>query len=136
MVRVELERGMRFVGRGESGHEVVMDAGARGGGADSAARPIDVFLSALGGCTGMDVIAILRKMRTEPSRLAIEIEGTRADEPPRPFKKIHLTYVVAGSVPEENLRKAIDLSLTKYCSVANTVTGVAEITTDVRIEPE
>jgi putative redox protein len=136
MVKVELEGGMRFVGRGKSGHEVAMDAGVRGGGAGSAAEPIEVFLSALGGCTGMDVVAILRKMRTEPRRLTIEIEGTRAAEPPRPFKKIHLTYVVAGNVPEENLKRAIDLSLTKYCPVANTVTGVAEITTEVRVEPE
>jgi len=136
MIKVEFEGGMRFVGRAEDGHEVAMDASAKSGGADSAARPIDVLLSALGGCTGMDVLAILRKMRTEPSRFSIEIDGTRGETPPKPFEKIHLTYVVAGDVPEENLRKAIDLSLTKYCPVAGTLAGVAEITTDFRIEGE
>jgi len=136
MVTVELESGMRFVGRGEDGHDVAMDASPKSGGANSASRPINVFLSALGGCSGMDVISILRKMRTEPKRFAIEIEGERADEGARPFTKIHLTYVIGGDVPEENVKKAVNLSLTKYCPVANTLTGVATLTTEVRIEPE
>ena len=135
MVTVELERGMRFVGRGKDGHDVVMDASPKSGGDDSAARPIDVFLSALGGCTGMDVISILRKMKTEPSEFRIEIDGEQASEHPKRFTKIHLTYVVAGDVPETNLQRAIQLSLEKYCPVANTLADVAEITSEYRIEP-
>jgi putative redox protein len=135
MVRVELEGGMRFVGRGEDGHEVAMDASAKGGGAESAARPVDVLLDALGGCTGMDVIAILRKMRTEPSRFAVEVEGERSEEGARPFRRIHITYVVGGDVPKPNVRKAIDLSLGKYCPIASTLSGVAEITSEIRFEP-
>ena len=135
MVTVTLEGEMRFTGRGESGHEVAMDASPKSGGADSAARPIEVLLSALGGCTGMDVVSILRKMKTEPSRFRIEIDGQRASEHPTPFTKIHLTYVIAGDVPEANLQRAIELSLEKYCPVVNTLAGVAEITSEYRIEP-
>jgi len=134
MVTVTLDEGMRFIGRGKDGHEVAMDASLRGGGADSASRPIDVLLFALGGCSGMDVMTILRKMKTEPDSLRIEIDGERAEEHPRPFTKIHLTYVVGGDVPEENVKRAIGLSLEKYCPVASTLAGVAEITSEIRIE--
>ena len=134
MVTVTLEGGMRFIGRGKGGHEVAMDASLKGGGADSASRPIDVLLSALGGCSGMDVVTILRKMKTEPDSLRIEIDGERAEERPRPFTTIHLAYIVGGDVPEENVKRAVDLSLEKYCPVASTLAGVAEITSEIRIE--
>ena len=135
MARVSFEGGMKFVGRGESGHPVVMDASPRVGGADSAARPVEVFLCSLGGCTGMDVVSILRKMKSEPEAFHIEIETEREADYPKVFTKIHLTYVVKGNVPEENLKKAIDLSLAKYCPIANTLSGVTKITSSYRIEP-
>jgi putative redox protein len=128
--------GMQFIGVGNSGHEVVMDAASTGGGSDSAARPVETLLCALGGCTGMDVISILRKMKSEPTRFRIEIEDERAPEYPKVLTRIHLTYVVEGAVPEENLRKAIDLSLSKYCPIANTLAGVSKITYDVRLEDD
>lgn len=135
MTRVSFEGGMKFVGRGESGHPVVMDSSPRVGGRDSAPRPVEVFLCSLGGCTGMDVISILRKMKTEPEGLQIEIETEREADYPKVFRKIHLTYVLKGDVPEENLKKAIDLSLSKYCPIANTLAGVTKITSSYRIEP-
>ncbi len=94
------------------------------------------MLCALGGCTGMDVVSILRKMKTAPTSLEIEIEDERAAEYPKVFKKLHLTYRVTGNIPEENLRKAIDLSLAKYCPIANSLAGVAQITSEYVIEPE
>jgi putative redox protein len=126
--------GMGFVGHVGSGHQVVMDAAERVGGADSAARPVEVLLSSLGGCTGMDVISVLRKMKTEPTSLQIEIHDERAPEYPKVITKIHLIYRVTGPVPEENLIKAIDLSLTKYCPIANTLSGVTEITHEYSID--
>ena len=131
---VRSEGGMAFRGEGASGHGVLMDAGASVGGADSAARPVEVMLCSLGGCTGMDVLSLLRKMRTEPKRIRIEIEDERASEYPKIVTKLHLIYVVEGDVPEENLEKAIDLSLSKYCPIANALAGVAEITSEYRIE--
>jgi len=127
--------GMAFVGVGSSGHEVRMDAAAASGGNDSAARPVEVLLCSLGGCTGMDVVSILRKMKTEPSSLRIEIDDERALDYPKVITKLHLTYVIEGDVPEENAAKAVDLSLAKYCPIANSLAGVAEISSEIRIVP-
>lgn len=132
---VRYEGGMAFRGQGASGHDVAMDASAEVGGADKAARPVETLLCSLGGCTGMDVISLLRKMRTEPTSLTVEIEDERALHYPKVITKLHLTYIVEGSVPEENLVKAIDLSLAKYCPIARTLAGVAEITSEYRISP-
>ncbi len=131
---VTLVEGMQFVGKGERGHGVLMDASPKGGGSDSAATPLEAFLCALGGCTGMDVISILRKMRTEPTSLQIEITDERAAEHPKVITKLHIIYRVTGAVPEVNLKKAIELSLSKYCPITNTLAGVAEITSETVLE--
>jgi len=132
---VEYAGGMAFRGSGASGHEVLMDASGEVGGKDSAPRPVEVLLCSLGGCTGMDVISLLRKMKTEPTALRVEIDDERAPEYPKIVTKLHLTYIVEGNVPEGNVTKAIDLSLSKYCPIANTLAGVARITYEVRIVP-
>jgi putative redox protein len=132
---VEYEGGMTFRGHGTSGHEVQMDASREVGGDDSAARPVEVLLCALGGCTGMDVVSILRKMETEPTALRIEIDDERAPDYPKVITKLHLTYLVEGDVPEGNVAKAIDLSLAKYCPIVNTLAGVARITSGYQIHP-
>lgn len=111
-----------------------MDAAESVGGSDSAARPVEVLLSSLGGCTGMDVVSILRKMKTEPRDLSIEIRDERAADYPKVLTKIHLVYRVTGEVSEENLVKAIELSLTKYCPIVNSLSGVAEISYEYAID--
>ena len=131
---VTLLEGMRFAGRGDSGHEVYMDASPKVGGNDSAPRPLELMLFALGGCTGMDVISILRKMRTEPSSFQVEITSEQAVEHPKVFTKLHIIYRVSSDVPEENLSKAIDLSLSRYCPVTNALAKVAKITSEFIIE--
>lgn len=83
----------------------------------------------------MDVISVLRKMKTEPRSLSIELHDERAAEYPKAIIKIHLIYKVEGDVPEQNLVKAIELSLTKYCPIVNTLNGVAKITYEVEITP-
>jgi len=133
---VELAEGMSFTGRGKSRHEVHMDASAKVGGSDSAARPLEVMLCALGGCTGMDVVSILRKMKTEPRSLRVEITDERAPDYPKVFTKLHLIYRVRGTVPQDNLNRAIDLSLSKYCPITNTLAGVVEITSEGVVEPD
>ncbi len=134
MTIVTYTGGMRFVGRGASGHDVIMDASAESGGQDAAARPVEVLLAALGACTGMDVVSILRKSRHEPAAFRVEIEDERAAEYPKVLKKIHLAYVVSGDVPRDRLEKAIELSLAKYCPIANSLAGVADITHEMRFE--
>lgn len=133
--QVKYEGGMSFVGRSASGHPVTMDASAQVGGQDAAARPVEVLISSLGGCTGMDVISLLRKMKTVPREFSIEIHDERAAEYPKAITRLHLIYRIVGDVPEENLVKAIDLSLSKYCPIANTLNGVAEITYSYEINP-
>ncbi len=133
---VTLVEGMQFIGKGNSGHGVHMDASPEVGGRDSAARPLEVLFCALGGCTGMDIVSILRKMKTEPSSLRIEIQDERASEYPKVITKLHIIYRVAGAVPEANLKKAIELSLGKYCPITNTLAGVTEITSEAIIVPE
>ncbi len=131
---VEYSEGMRFVGHGGSGHEIVMDAGPQSGGQDTAARPVEVLLAALGGCTGMDVVLILRKSKHVPAAFRIEIQDERATEYPQVLKKIHLAYVFSPDVPRDRAEKAIELSLAKYCPIANSLAGVAEITHELRFE--
>ena len=132
--QVQYAGGMRFIGQGRSGHEVIMDAGPEGGGEARAARPVETLLCSLGGCTGMDVVAILRKMKTEPKDLRIEIIDERALEYPKVITTLHLKYIVKGSLPVENVRRAVDLSLAKYCPIANTLAGVSAITSEIVIE--
>ena len=132
---VKLVKGMKFVGEGKSGHPIMMDSSPVSGGSDSAPRPMEALFASLGGCSGMDVISILRKMKTEPRSLKIEIEDERATDYPKVVTKLHLNYHVTGKVPEANLKKAIDLSLTKYCPIVNSLAGMAEITSSYVIEP-
>lgn len=108
--------GMRFVGSANSKHEVVMDADPKVGGDNSGVRPMELFLIGLGGCTGMDVVSLLRKMRIQFDGLEIEIKAEKAEEHPKVYKKIEMKYVVKGtSIPEDKFLKAIELSQERYC---------------------
>lgn len=131
-VKVVWHEGLRFFGLPPSGHAVVLDGGKDVGGEDSGPRPTELFLVALGGCTGMDVVSILQKMRTPPRRFWIEIHAERASAHPKAVRQVHLTYVAEG-VPEENLRRAAELSQERYCSVAHSLS--AELTFSVRALP-
>ena len=114
-----LEGGMKFVAKTGSGHEVVMDAGEKVGGGDSAARPAELPYAGLAGCTGMDAISILRKMRQEPEHFSIEVEGLeKREEYPKRWTSIRVTFHVKGDVVPEKLARAIDLSRTRYCGVS------------------
>ena len=132
--QVVYEGGMKFVGQGTSGHRVAMDAALSSGGNDQAARPVEVLLSSLGGCTGMDVVAILRRMKTPAEALTITLEDKRAPDYPKVIERIHLVYQVEGRIPPENVERAIELSLSKYCPIANTLTGVTTITSEYSIK--
>jgi putative redox protein len=112
---------MSFTGIGGSGHEVKMDASAENGGENTGARPMELLLHGLGGCTGIDIIMILEKMRQHAQSFRIEIEGTRAEEPPRRYTTIHIHYILEGDLLEEKVRKAIELSEEKYCSASKSL---------------
>lgn len=127
--------GMQFVGTSGSGHAVVMDAPKDVGGQNTGPTPMEMVLIALGGCTGIDVVSILRKMQMHFTRFEMEIQGERAPEYPKNFTKIQIVYKIWGDVPEEKLQRAIDLSLEKYCSVSNSLKPKAEISYTYQINP-
>ncbi|MGB9757377.1 MAG: OsmC family protein [Candidatus Bipolaricaulaceae bacterium] len=131
-VKVVWQEGLRFLGLPPSGHAVLMDGAKEVGGEDSAPRPTELLLMALGGCTGMDVVSILKKMRTPPRRFWIEITAEREEAHPRAVKRVHLAYFAEG-VPEENLKRAAELSKERYCSVAHSLS--AELTFSVQALP-
>jgi putative redox protein len=135
--KVKWSEGLQFVGTAESGHALVLDTHAEVGGLEAGPSPMELVLLALGGCTGMDVVSILKKMRVEWARFEIGLEAERAEEHPKAFTKIHLTYRIWGAdIPEDKLKKAIDLSLERYCSVGAMLGKRAKITYDYHINPE
>lgn len=117
--------GLRLVATTGSGHSIVMDDAA----GDSGARPAEILMLAQAGCTAMDVLAILRKKRQPIARYEIRVAGEQRDEPhPHVFERVRIVHVVEGDVDVEAVRRAIELSATKYCTVtANLASGAAEI---------
>lgn len=114
--RVKWTDGYQFVAESKSGHALVLDSSE---GAASAATPMEMVLEALCGCTGMDVVSILQKMKKDLRKLEISAQAERAEEPPTVFTSIHVHYRVEGKgIDKESVEKAIRLSEDKYCSVA------------------
>jgi putative redox protein len=127
---------MQFVGQGETGHAIVMDSSEEVGGHNTGARPMEVLLMGVLGCTAMDVMSILKKKRQPVKGLKIFATGDRAAEHPKYYTKIHLEYVAYGDVELEALERSAQLSEDKYCSAIATVRGKAEITRSCRVEKE
>lgn len=126
---------MTFLGRAGSNHLVPMDSGPDFGGNNSATRPLELLLLALGGCTGMDVVSLLRKMRLPFTGLEMHVTADRADEHPTVYRKIDIEYVVFGhNLDEEKVRRAIELSQEKYCSVSAMLRKACPVTFTWRIE--
>ena len=116
---------LRFVATSGSGHVVVLDDGA----GNTGPRPAELIPIALAGCTAMDVISILRKKRQDVTRYEARAEGVQMDGHPNAFTRIDVLHVVDGpAIDTEALRRAIELSAMKYCSVGATLsTGITEI---------
>ena len=120
-----------FVGITPSGHAQAIETDSQ---RHSAATPMELLLIALGGCTGVDVISILKKKRQHVTDYRIEVSGERRDEFPRSFTRLMVKHIVRGhGVSEQAVASAIELSDTKYCSVAATLRGSAEIVTSYEI---
>lgn len=110
--------GMRFEIE-QDGHSIVLDASEDFGGSDAGPRPKGLLLSGLIGCTGMDVVSILRKMRVENFELRIECSAELTDGYPSVFERIRLDYIFRGrDLPAESIEKAVRLSQEKYCGVS------------------
>jgi len=122
-IKVDWNSKMAFSSMTPSGHEIKMDAAEEVGGSNSGARPTELLLNAVAGCTGIDIISILTKMRLNPSKFHIDVEGQRADDHPKKFTEIHIHYALEGELPEEKVVRAIQLSVDKYCSVAHSLSS-------------
>ncbi len=126
---IQWKDSMRFVASADSAHEVTMDAAPAGGGSDQGPRPMEMVLMGLGGCTGMDVVSILGKMRVAFDDFRVDIEAERAAEHPKVFDRVAMVYRVWGTdVPEDKVKRAVDLTQEKYCSVLHMVNKTAAVT--------
>ncbi|HEX7171767.1 MAG TPA: OsmC family protein [Candidatus Limnocylindria bacterium] len=113
--------GSRFRIASGSGHAVTVDT-AEG---NTGARPAELLLMALAGCTGMDVIAILRKKRQPVERYEISVAGEQRQDHPASFERIVVQHIVHGRVDPEAVRRAVELSATRYCAVGATLSSGA-----------
>lgn len=126
----------RFDGEAEGGTRLVMDSLPQYGGTGAGPSPMQTVLLAVAGCTGMDVVSILGKMRAPLERLVIGVEAERAAEHPRVFTKIHLRYEFSGDgLQREQVEKAVSLSMEKYCSVSAMLKKAAEVTYEIVLTP-
>ncbi len=117
-----------------NGHTLTMDAPEAAGGKDQGPRPKPLMLAALAGCTGMDVIGILKKMRVEFDSFDIHIEADAADEPPKHYEKMKVIYAFSGKdLPKDKLEKAVNLSREKYCGVSYIYKQVIDMEYEVRV---
>jgi putative redox protein len=114
-----------------------MDAEDESGGHNKGFRPMELLLVGFGGCSGMDMISILRKKRQQVSGLEINVQGEKSDTAPKIYKKVHIEYVIKGKgVGKEAVERAINLSLEKYCSVGATLARTGTITHTYKIIEE
>ncbi len=120
-----------------NGHHLMMDAPDEAGGKNRGPRPKPLMLASLAGCTGMDVIGILKKMRVEFTGFDILIEADATEEPPKHYKKMKVIYEFTGKdLPEDKLKKAVELSREKYCGVSYIYKQVIDMEYDVRIKED
>ena len=123
-----------FVGRASSGHTVVMDGPAEGGGQNLGPRPMEMLILGMGACSTYDVISILKKSRQEVTGCEINISSKRAESDPKVFTDIHIHFVVGGrNLKQKQVERAIKLSAEKYCSASIMLGATANITHDFEI---
>jgi len=124
--------GEEFATTTPSGHKVPFDADRKH---NSAPGPMEMLLAALGTCTSVDVVQILAKKRQKLESLEVDVTGERASEPPAVWTKIEMVFKLGGKLDEKAVRDAIELSQTKYCSVAAMLGKTAKITYRFEILP-
>lgn len=133
-VKLDWKEGMAFEAN-VAGHKLLLDAKPEVGGNDQGPRPKPLMMVALAGCTGMDVISILKKMRVEVKNFSVYIDGELTEEHPKHFTKMHIIYEFEGdNLPMDKLEKAINLSQDRYCGVSTSYRKVMELSHEIRIK--
>lgn len=119
------------------GHKITIDAKESSGGENAGPTPKPLILLSLGGCTAMDVISILKKMRVEPDDFNVIVDGDLTEEHPMRFTKMHIRYEFTGkNLPFEKLEKAVSLSQDRYCGISATLKESVEITHEIIINEQ
>lgn len=117
-----------------NGHKLTIDASPESGGADKGPRPKMLMLTALAGCTGMDVVLILKKMKVEFDEFNVRVDGTLTEEHPKYYEKMKVIYEFKGNnLSEEKLKKAVELSQDKYCGVSALYKKAIELDYEIKI---
>ena len=133
-IKVSWAGNAAFIGESGTGHKVVMDGPAEGGGRDLGPRPMEMLLLGTGACSSYDVISILKKSRQKVSACDVVITTERAESEPKVFTKIHIHFRITGTnVKENQVERAVSLSAEKYCSASIMLGTTAEITHDYEI---
>lgn len=133
--RVKWVEAATFLGESGSGHAMVMDGAQEYGGRNLGARPMELLLIGLGGCTAFDVVMILKKARQPIGDCVVEIEASRADTEPKVFTSIHVHFIVKGrDLSDKHVKRAVELSAEKYCSASIMLGKTAKITHDYEIQ--
>lgn len=126
--------GSHFYMKTPSGHDIHIDADPEVYGYDSGARPMEFLIAGLAGCTGIDVVSILKKMKVEYDEFNLRLLTERSEEHPKKYTKIHVIYEFKGKdLPVDKLQRAAQLSQEKYCSAIATFRGSVDITHEVKI---
>lgn len=132
--KVTWKHGLSFTGETGSGFTIPLGTAVEHGGDGSAPGPMEVVLVALGGCTAMDVISILEKKQQKVTGFEIKVHGDRAEAHPKVYTDITLEYIVTGTnLDLEAVKRAVELSETKYCSVNAMLKKTANVTTKVTL---
>ncbi len=135
-VSVKYIKGMHFQGEGSTKVMTNIDASVTAGGTGHGTNPMELLLMAIAGCSGMDIVSILEKMKVKFLRFETTVEGERASDHPRVFIDIEVVYKFWGeSLSEDKLQRAAQLSMEKYCSVANMIDKAANLTYRIEINP-
>lgn len=117
-----------------NGHKIIIDAVEEVGGENKGPRPKPFMLAALGGCTGMDVISILKKMHVEVEKFNVIVDGDLTEEFPKHFYKMHVIYEFTGKdLPIDKLKKAVSLSEERYCGVSAVYRKALELTSEIKV---
>jgi putative redox protein len=115
-------------------HRILLDASPEVGGKNTGPRPKPLLMASLAGCTGMDVISILKKMKIEVAGFNMKVEGTLTEEHPKQFTAMHLIYEFKGhNLPRDKIKHAIELSQEKYCGVSATLKKAITISYEITI---
>ncbi|QCX40680.1 OsmC family protein [Aureibaculum algae] len=124
---------MKFESTNPSGLNLMIDAGPDDGGKGEGYRPKALMLSALAGCSGLDVVSLLKKMRAEVDEFNIDITAELTEEHPKYFKKVHVVYNFYGSdFKKDKIEKSVNLSVDRYCGVMEMFRQFAEVTTEIK----